>query len=557
MINPKHILDVMNQGGYLKIPFFQRSYVWEEENWKRFLDDMKDISKNRRSYFMGSYIIKKEDSKEADGPLTRLLIDGQQRFTTIILFFFVLYKKLNNIEEFKKNFFVKGNICLIHNHNDREIFEDILNDKKIDVEKYDDNNILKAYNYFIKNINAEEYALDAILYSLVCFTAIELEHDDDEQQVFDTINSLGVKLTVADLIKNHLFSDVNDEKLYKQTWKKTFEESKENIDFWETTIGTGSNQRTILDLFFDSYLTIKSDLKFSQHDLFSTFKQYLKGIKFKEHKHKVIEDIMTFAKLYHNNLHPDIIEESPSNQTDIKDRLNFIFFGMETTTFIPYFLFILKESYTSENERNEIFTYLERYIIRRMICKESNKAYKNLAQKLIRNKCSTLEALKGNLSFDNESMAMPTNKDIEEALLKNLYNNQAKGILYLLEIKLRDLRDSTQLSAFKNYDLEHIMPVHWDTTYWPLIANYSKEDRDKYIQMLGNKTILNGRLNKTIKNQEWSIKKNGNGKFTGLSQHAKGLKTFQFEDIGNWNESYIEKRNNQLYKQICEVWPEK
>lgn len=552
MINPKHILDVINSSRYLKIPFFQRSYVWEEENWKRFLDDMKAISKNKQNtYFMGSYIIKKEDNTVADGPETRLVIDGQQRFTTIILFLFVLYKKLNNVEEFKKHFFVQGNICLLHNHNDKEIFENILNEEEFNPEDYADRNILKAYNYFMNNIKVEDYALNAILYRLVCFTAIELERDDDEQQVFDTINSLGVRLTVADLIKNYLFSGEGDEKLYNKTWEKTFENTN---NFWNTIIGTGANQRTILDLFFDSYLTIQSDFKFSQHDLFATFKKYLKEINFKDNKQEIIQDIMEFAKLFQDNLDPDIIAETTNNQTDIIDKLNIIFFGLETTTFIPYFLYVLKEQ-ENETERQAIFSYLEKYLIRRMICKASNKSYKNLAQKLVRNKCNTLESLKANLSLDNENLTMPNNFSIKKALEeKDLSNNQAKGILYLLEIHLRGNMDSTQLLGLKKYDLEHIMPIKWEK--WPLAENVSTDDREAHITMLGNKTILNGHLNKTIKNEVWNIKKKGNNKHPGLEKCAKGLKTFLFENIENWNEKEIENRNKQLYDQIQQAWPE-
>ena len=554
----KTIRDILHGRRQLEIPFFQRSYVWTEENWERFLDDMKNNSSDPKPYFMGSYIMKQIHT--GTGAIDRqLVIDGQQRFTTLFLFAYVLLKKSGQLEKFKQRYHLdtdQKEICLKHNRNDAPIFNAIFDETINDnlKKEYANNNVLKAYEYFMEKVNPDDYHKDVLEY--IYFVPIDLSPEEDEQQIFDTINSLGVRLTVADLIKNYLFSGKDDEKFYIETWENTFEKTKEIRDFWNTIIGTGANQRSILDLFFDSYLTMKSDFKFSQHDLFATFKKYLKKINFKDAKKTVIQEIMELAKLFYDNLDPDIVNEPTDSQTDITEKLNLIFFGLDTTTFIPYFLFILKEQKDDKNERNAIFKYLEKYLIRRMICKENNKSYKNLAQKLIRNKCTTLESLKSNLSLDSENMNMPTDEKIKDAMKENLYNNQAKGILYLLEVSLRDPKDSTQLLELKKYDLEHIMPINWDISSWPLNEGYNEDERNKYIQMLGNKTILNGRLNKTIKNKEWNIKKNGKGKYKGFLQHAKGLKTFQFENIENWNEKEIEKRNQQLYEQICQAWPE-
>lgn len=552
----KTIRDILHGRRQLEIPFFQRSYVWTETNWERFLDDMKNNSINPKPYFMGAYIMKQIHT--GTGAVDRqLVIDGQQRFTTLFLFAYVLLKKSGQLNRFEQRYHLdtdQKEICLKHNRNDAPIFNAIFADKLDEnlKKKYENNNVLKAYQYFMDNVNPSEYHKDILEY--IYFVPIDLSPDEDEQQIFDTINSLGVRLTVADLIKNYLFSGKDDEKFYIATWEDTFEKTKETRDFWSTIIGTGANQRSILDLFFDSYLTIKSDYKFSQHDLFATFKKYLKEINFKDNKQEIIQDIMEFAKLFQDNLDPDIIAETTNNQTDIIDKLNIIFFGLETTTFIPYFLYVLKEQ-ENETERQAIFSYLEKYLIRRMICKASNKSYKNLAQKLVRNKCNTLESLKANLSLDNENLTMPNNFSIKKALEeKDLSNNQAKGILYLLEIHLRGNMDSTQLLGLKKYDLEHIMPIKWEK--WPLAENVSTDDRKAHINMLGNKTILNGHLNKTIKNEVWNIKKKGNNKHPGLEKCAKGLKTFLFENIENWNEKEIENRNKQLYDQIQQAWPE-
>lgn len=114
----KKIEEIFNGSTYLEIPYFQRSYVWDEENWKRFLDDFRDVCTNQKEYFLGTYIMKQKltPSGSSHGEL-RSVIDGQQRFTTLILFALVLAEKNNKYDEdFKSLFFNrKGEVMLCHN----------------------------------------------------------------------------------------------------------------------------------------------------------------------------------------------------------------------------------------------------------------------------------------------------------------------------------------------------------------------------------------------------------------------------------------------------------
>ena len=93
-MDKKKIQQIFNGSTLLEIPYFQRSYVWDEENWKRFLDDFRDICISKKEYFMGTYIMKLKPTPSGSryGDL-RLVIDGQQRFSTLILFFLVLALK--------------------------------------------------------------------------------------------------------------------------------------------------------------------------------------------------------------------------------------------------------------------------------------------------------------------------------------------------------------------------------------------------------------------------------------------------------------------------------
>ncbi|MBO7645333.1 MAG: DUF262 domain-containing protein [Alphaproteobacteria bacterium] len=278
---PRTINQIFNTGRELSIPFFQRGYVWQEEDWERFLDSMIDISENKKSHFFGSVILKKlnvpSDKRIGD---CLAVIDGQQRLTTFCLFFKALYNIQDNQDNFHRLFFnLADEIILKHNCMDREIFNAIIEDS-VTTElkrKYKRNNVLQAYQYFmekaeiLKNINAYD------ILNNVQFVGIDLRENEDEQQIFDTINSLGVRLTTAELLKNHLYPSVKYEELFNNTWRERFEKDEDERNFWDTDITSGREKRNNLDVLLQSYFIIlkKSSNKFKLKNLFQEYKTYL------------------------------------------------------------------------------------------------------------------------------------------------------------------------------------------------------------------------------------------------------------------------------------------
>ena len=361
--------SIFTKGRSLEIPFFQRSYVWSEENWERFLEDMENVCINNKDYFMGTYIMKQQDvpSTSEIGEI-RTVIDGQQRFTTILLFFYVLFQKQNQQSQFKELFFNRsGRIVLKHNHNDIEIFEALINGNLSDSlkEKYKDNQILKAYNYFDANLNLNKLNSNTLLNKLY-FVGIDVLQNEDEQQIFDTINSLGVRLTTAELLKNYLFANLDDIQLYNKTWKKCFEEDLETKNFWDELITSGSKTRNNIDMLLYSYLSIFYKKDFTIDSLFSSFKDYLKEVDYKNNKESVLNQIISYANLYRDKINAACCDEALQETSSSISRLNIIFFGLDTTTVIPYCLYVLKNSDILEQQK--IFNFLESYIMRRMVC---------------------------------------------------------------------------------------------------------------------------------------------------------------------------------------------
>jgi uncharacterized protein with ParB-like and HNH nuclease domain len=254
------INDIFNGNRILEIPFFQRSYVWGEEQWERLLEDMYDVCSTNKTYFLGSVILKQQPTNTTNKVGDRrIVIDGQQRLTTLNIFFKVLCLKTNKNNTFERIFkLLTNDIALRHNHNDIESFENIINLSALDkINKQD--NVSDCYEYFNENMDINKLNINTIL-SKILFVGIDIDESEDEQQIFDTINSLGVKLTTAELLKNYFFSRDNI-LMYDSYWKDVFELDDETKEYWDTEVTTGRIKRTFIDLFLFSYLQIKIESK--------------------------------------------------------------------------------------------------------------------------------------------------------------------------------------------------------------------------------------------------------------------------------------------------------
>lgn len=563
MDNKKKIFAIFDRGSILEIPYFQRNYVWQTENWERFLEDLRDVSKTKKEYFMGTYIMKQVPTPSASGQGDkREVIDGQQRFTTLVLFFLVLSLKNNKYQEDFLDIFRNRSkeLILSHNHIDKPIFEllanNALNDKTR--EEYKNSNILKAYDFFNKNIAPADYDVN-ILLNCIYFVPIDLDPADDEQQIFDTINSLGVRLTNAELLKNHLFKQ-NEIQLYKDYWEPCFE--GEDREFWDKKVGS-RDDRTNIDLFLYSYINIKNREDIRYKNLFQSYKDYILKKDFNssaEKKENFIKELIDYANVYRKYINPDIERTNLRSNKNSIDRINILIFSLDTSTILPYCLYVLLHAEQEECKR--ILGYIETYIIRRMICHESTKNYSKKFKTFINEQIVTFDSFKNKILGDTTDTEdkLPTDEEIEIKSRYNHTNLQAKGILYLLESGLRNpTKDSTDIKPIIEYDLEHIMPKTWETVYWSLPeeknTNENRKNRIEHIGLLGNKTILANGLNKTIKNKDFMTKKNGDGDNIGYNEYAKGLKTFQFEGLSEWNEDLIEQRQKKLIKSILKIWP--
>lgn len=562
----KKINDILNGNRQLVIPFFQRSYVWKEDLWERFLESMEQVSQTGKEYFLGSVILKQmptsTSSKVGD---VRTVIDGQQRMTTLALFLKVLCFKTGRRRKFENMFILDGNkYAIVHNMFDRIIFDEIIAQE--DLAPVDsESRLADAYRYFIENVDVDKLNLDTIL-AHISFVGIDLNNEDDEQVIFDTINSIGVTLTTGELLKNYLFSQESIQ-TYLSKWKPVFEADEETLKYWDSSVTQGRKIRKNLETFLNAYLHIKINdsaygfdsvkrERFNRvEDLFSQYKDFISmtGIDYDA----LVDDLTEYAKIYRRYLSPKILDEEIPAEYGL-DRLNLIMFGMDTTTLMPYLLYVLKNQ-SDQAEINRIARVLESYLMRRLVCKRSTNNYSDLfSQSLIGDQFLMAQSLKGYLdSKENDSsLSMPGDEELIYAFENNiLLDIRSKGVLYLLESRIRSPRHSTALKSFNSYTLEHLMPKKWKPETWPIADPAQIESRNLKLKTLGNLALLPQSLNSSISNNSWSIKLNGNTKKKGLKEYASGLETMALVlSQSDWNESKIEARADWLFDNARVIW---
>lgn len=563
------ITNIFNNSTLVEVPFFQRSYVWKEDLWSRLLEDMEYVVKTRKPHFLGSIILK-EGRKPAVGEnfsACKTVVDGQQRLTTFLIFLKVLCMKLNQTVMFDYQFRIMGqSIALRHGKNDVDAFEKVMATEK--PEKIDnpapESRIIEAFNYFVEHIDETKLDIMTLLMNTQ-FVQIDLDSDEDEQQIFDTINSLGVNLTTSELLKNYFFSreTVSD---YEARWESVFEKDDETRSYWETEIETGRVRRAMIDIFFDSYFQIfvqdrrysisnEDKIMYARVDKLALSYQHFINTYCGGNKNVVLGPMKDYAACFMQTFRPDYCTRNTPAAFGI-ERLNVVIFGLKTSTLIPYVLYVAKNVF-DEEERNRMYGILESYIMRRMVVHTSTKNYNNLFTSLILNTVLDADALLTRLKSGNDATTyIPDDEELKSGFEKSkLVNLQSRGIIYLIESRERPDQSSTALLGFDNYSLEHLMPKKWRNN-WPACATEDESrKRDSVLLTLGNLAIIPQSLNAAIRDANWTIKKAGKGKRPGLDICAAGLITMydvlQKED---WTEEDIYNRALILYNQAAMLW---
>ncbi|GMO61434.1 MAG: DUF262 and DUF1524 domain-containing protein [Treponemataceae bacterium] len=579
----------------VKIPFFQREYVWGKNNWEDLLDDLFNFDK---THFLGSLILKQQKAKSGE-PKEVLVIDGQQRLTTLTVLLKAIYDQFD--DELKENckdaltkymFFKKHStdrnyeIKINHSKLDSQYFIKVIgniSDKiitKIPDSEYNEineksNKILQCYKYFYdallnKSTEQKKELFNKLLDSEnKIIVLIDLTDEDNEQAIFDTINSAGVRLSGTDIVKNALFQKAielmgTDEtvNLYNTYWNSVFGDDDDFVAFWNTQKSTGRLMRDNSEILLHSIAIIEGFYDPEKHTLeklADLYKQKIIGLD----NNKItnfIQEISEYAKIYFEKF-SEYENTKQYSYDNVLVRLLHILDNLELSTFHPLILFWVKK-YRDTSELNTRLKVLESYVIKQMLSHGETKSYNKVCKDFIANE----------VELFNKTAAI-TDAEVL-AGLEQIANKNATIILFWIELyrRFNDVKQSVKNLAYA-YTLEHIMPQKWEE-YWSVVPYYDengnavtapesgKEKRYKKIYALGNMTLLNHRLNTSLRNYPFAKKIEGDT--TGRKR--KGMKDYSdlsvTKDIltdfdngdKNWDERNINTRTKLLGNEILNIW---
>ena len=591
----------------LEIPFFQRAYVWNDENWQ---DLLEDLLRTSGSHFLGSIILKRE-KKETGMADKAIIIDGQQRLTTLSILVKALYDSISIEDRTNKLindaidslfYTLKSSdskylLSINHSYNDRKQFETVIGtvvDGKIsspiiqDLDLIDDKDpamlVKRCYKFFYtmlkKESNNERIKLWDNLFDKdnKILVVIDLDENDQEQKIFDTINSSGVRLTSTDIIKNALYQkliEITKNKdlvasYYQETWFKTFEKD-DNAVYWNAEKSVGRLMRQNSELFLQAMAIIKGIFDFENHTIQQLADLYKEKIRtFNEQELKdFIGEIVCCAQIYKDHI-PDFngkesFEYNNDDLDAVDQRVAHILDRNDISTFNPYIIYIFKEYAGQDSLIIEKLRELEKYVMGYLITKTPIKNFNKDCITFIKDKAGN-EIKKRIKEFNSAQL--------EGGIAENITNKLGAEILFWIELKRRfDEKKHDMKMLQYNYQLEHIMPQKWEENWNPDIVPYvdeqgnklpkdedSKKKRYQKIYSLGNMTLLNGKLNASISNNSFDKKMNGDGKKKGVKDYSslyitrKDIVEKIYDKQKKWNEQTIIEREKQLGKEVVELW---
>lgn len=554
------------------VPFFQRPYVWDDENWETLWEHLlKIIERSQKNikteHFIGTLITKQQEIQRI-GEIKLDLIDGQQRLTTFSLLLKAIANSAKGDGDFKKlkdktNELVvfedsRGHkfIRIEHSRNDKAYFEAILLDQNIGDFKNQEHKILRAYNFFLdklKDYSDEQLDnLKTVITNNVPVISMLLSANDDEQEIFDTINSLGIRLTTGELLKNFIFKESALRDLYDTHWHQVFEEDDDVITFWNREKTAGRVKRNNLELLLYCYLIIKTKTEVKLEELFKEYKKWLTEKTVGE-KYEFLQELKEYASIYRN--FPEGAQLNEIAFAEDEKRFFHVIENLEITTVYPLVLYIYNK-FSQDQVRIENIKYLESYLVRRNVCRLTTKNYNNIFIQIIRSidESDVIEndSLKTVLTaFTEDSNKFPNDTDFATAFSQEALSNvNAREILF--GIALYQLNSSyadiNKLSS-ASYSVEHMLPQKWEPNWSTGVMDENfKLQRNKKLKTLGNLTLVTKPLNSKMKNTGWANKK------VHLKEYSKLKITTPYLDFNEWNETTIENRAIDLSETALLIW---
>lgn len=537
------------------IPVYQRNYDWKMEHCKQLYDDLvKIIRQNRKSHFFGSIVSVQSESGTME---EFLIIDGQQRLTTISLLLLAIYHLLSSGKMVSRDHQLTDKILkkyLIDEYEPEEKrikLKPIKNDQKAfgilfdqDEEYIPDSNLTINYRYFYDRIQHGELDIDE-LFDAICkleIINISLNHEDNPQLIFESLNSTGLNLSEGDKIRNYILMGLpNDQqtKFYEKYWNRI--ESYTDYD---------------VSSFVRDYLSIKQQSTPNMNSVYPTFKKYVEDAEVADIE-PLLKDLLEYAKRY-----AFLIKGGHSDE-----RLNSCIYRLNrlsTSVTRPFLLEVIRLSESgalTADELIEVFHFTESYLFRRAICdlptNALNKIFLLLHREIIRfdgDESHYVEKFKYALLSKRERTRFPSDEEFAECMsTRNIYGMNPKNKLYLFE-RLENSETSETKDVWGHldrgeYSIEHIMPQHLTAAWIVSLGDNYEAIHTNWIHRLANLTLT--AYNSRYSNSPFAEKRDMPHGFKD-----SGLRINQW--VGRkeqWGLPELEERDQLLKNTVIGIWP--
>ena len=539
----------------LVIPVYQRNYDWKTSNCEQLFDDIARIIETGKPHFIGTFVYQYKPTLKA--PQEYVIIDGQQRITSIILFAKALYD-LTDDEELKTDIKAKflkhttgralKNKCRLQPTDyDRQTFEKLMTDT------FDENNfsadeknsvLYRNYLFFREKISASNQMNEDLCDAINQLNVVSiLLQDENPQEIFESLNSTGLDLTKADLIRNFLLMPLEydeQKRLYKNYWleiEKLLQLSGKVSIFLEQYIVAKLKSR-------DAYAT-----KVSSSSLYNVFKRYF------EDKNLTTEiclkDLYRYAKFFRRFIFDD---DTKFDKLSALDKKFYELVHLLNANNAPIILMYLLNRYEKNHFDEATFINFVDALIslafRAKVCKHNgiNPQFAgNVLARLDRENFLDEKIFWRAITFGKGTYAFPGDKDFQAALVtNNLYETiKGHGCKYLLYSLERTAR-AKELPAYSEATVEHILPQKLNGAW----KNYLRERNDLsaheiFLHTLGNLTLT--AYNSELGNADFDVKKK-------IYEQSNFSYTRALTKYDEWTSKQIQSRAKKLAEAAIKIW---
>jgi uncharacterized protein with ParB-like and HNH nuclease domain/predicted transport protein len=545
-----NLLSIIKGPKQFVIPIYQRTYSWHKSQCEQLFKDILRISQidNIHGHFVGSVVYFQESIHTMTDVPKLLVIDGQQRLTTISLLIAALAEfikendtkidtnatKLQNYYLFNAEEEGELRFKLLLTRRDKGALIDIL--KGVNLGEQKSVRIFENFHYFKEKINIDN-AHDVYNGLMRLFVVdVALEKDiDNPQLIFESLNSTGLDLSQADLIRNYVLmgQEVN---LQTELYEKYWFPMEQNY---------GNEYSAKFDWFIRDYLSVKTGSIPKIGYVYEAFKLFVQSDKAPQTITEVVQDISRFSNFYVNMvLHK---ESEPILQSVFK-RIS----RLKVDVSYPFLLAVYSDydnGQVSKEVFREILCLVENYVFRRAICgiptNSLNKTFANLYRSV--QKENYLESLKAAFQIMNSYKRFPSDTEFEkEIVTKDVYNFRTRN--YLLD-RLENHNRKEHVSI-DEYTIEHILPQNPELSdeWQHMLGVEWQQVQGEQLHTLGNLTLTG--YNSELNDRPYGQKKTIQG---GFNDSPIRLNDF-LRKTEVWNAEQIQSRAKELAVKAKGIW---